>query len=153
MDQKKRKKLENLQKEGLAILKLHEKLEKANIKHEFIDRKNERIQRADHESIERIKRETPFDYQILIMEGWEKISLIQSRFSYGITQNLIEIYNFNQEPITLWYTDAFKFIKHKCLDEYICYVNKLNADTGEDSKQMREEFHKFIKIIMESEDD
>lgn len=150
---KRKENLENLQKEGLAILKLKEKLEKANIDFTFIDHKKERIEHADHESIERIKRETPFDLQILIMEDGKKISLIQSPFSYGIMNNLIEIYNFNQEPITLWYTDAFKFIKHKYLNDYICYANKaFYADTGEDQKQMREELHKFIKIIMESED-
>lgn len=67
--------------------------------------------------------------------------------------NLIEIYNFSQEPITLLHTDAFKFIKHKCLNDYIYFANKaFYADAGEDPKQMREELHKFIKIIMKSED-
>lgn len=145
---KRKEYLENLQKEGLAILKLHEKLEKANIKHEFIDRKAERAKRTKE-----VEKLFIFDYQILIEEKGHQISLIQSPYSYGIMNNLIEIYNFNQEPITLLYTDAFKFIKHKCLNDYICYANKaFYADTGEDPKQMREELHKFIKIIMESED-
>lgn len=153
MNLKKKGFYENLQKEGLAILKLHERLEKENINHIFIDRKYEMMKRVDHEVIEDIKGKVPFDFQILIEEKGFQILLTQHPFSYGITNNLIEIYNFNQEPITLWHTDAFKFIKHKCLDEFICYINKLYADTGEDPKQMREEFHNFIKIIMESEDD
>ena len=146
--------LENLQKEGLAILKLHEKLEKANIKHEFIDIKAERAKHIkEDEELYIVNNIYIFDYQILIEEKGHQISLIQSPFSYGIMNNLIEIYNFNQEPITLWYTDAFKFIKHKYLNDYICYANKaFYADAGEDPKQMREELHKLIKIIMESED-
>lgn len=144
MDQKKKEKLENLQKEGLAILKLHEKLEKANIKHEFIDRKNERIQRADHESIERIKRETPFDYQILIMEGWEKISLIQSRFSYGIEQNLIEAYNFEVDPITITYATAFELIENKMLNWFLIKQNEIIDNYIE---ELTNERYKTIKIV------
>ena len=154
MKLKRKENIENLQKEGLAILKLHEKLEKANIKHEFIDRKEERTKRIkEEEKLYIVNNIYIFDYQILIEEKGHQISLVQSPFSYGIMNNLIEIYNFNQEPITLWYTDAFKFIKHKYLNDYICYANKaFYADAGEDPKQMREELHKFIKIIMESED-
>lgn len=112
------------------------------------------MEHADYESIERIKRETPFELQILIMEDGKEISLVQSPFSYGIMNNLIEIYNFSQEPITLLHTDAFKFIKHKCLNDYIYFANNmLYKEPGEDSKQMREALHKIIKIIMESEDD
>lgn len=152
---KRKENLENLQKEGLAILKLHEKLEKANIKHEFIDRKEEKTKRIkDDEKLYIVNNIYIFEYQILIEEKGHQISLIQSPFSYGIMNNLIEIYNFNQEPITLLHTDAFKFIKHKCLNDYIYFANNmLYKEPGEDSKQMKEGLLKFLKIIMESEDD
>lgn len=125
---KRKENLENLQKEGLAILKLKEKLEKANIDFTFIDRKKERMEHADHESIERIKRETPFEYQILIMEGGEKISLVQSSFTYGITQNLIEAYNFEVEPITIHYLTAFDLIANKMLNWFLIKQNEIIDD-------------------------
>lgn len=145
---KRKENLENLQKEGLAILKLHEKLEKANIKHKFIDRKYERVQRASDESIEFINREVPFDYQILIMEYGEKISLVQSRFSYGITRNLIEAYNFEIEPITITYVTAFELIENKMLNWFLIKQNEMIDNYIE---ELTQEGHKTIKIVGEGE--
>lgn len=141
---KRKENLENLQKEGLAILKLHEKLEKANIKHEFIDRKKERMEHADHESIERIKIETPFEYQILIMEEGKKISLVQSQFTYGITRNLIETYNFEVEPITITYVTAFELISNKMLNWFLIKQNEIIDNYIE---ELTQEHYKTIKIV------
>lgn len=141
---KRKENLENLQKEGLAILKLKEKLEKANIDFTFIDHKKERMEHADHESIERIKRETPFDYQILIMEGGKKISLVQSQFTYGITQNLIEAYNFEVEPITIKYLTAFDLIASKTLNSFLIKRNEMIDNYFEELTQER---YRTIKIV------
>ena len=141
---KRKENLENLQKEGLAILKLKEKLEKANIDFTFIDRKKERMEHADHESIERIKRETPFEYQILIMEGGKKISLVQSPFTYGITQNLIEAYNFEVEPITIKYLTAFDLIASKTLNSFLIKRNEMIDNYFEELTQER---YRTIKIV------
>lgn len=141
---KRKENLENLQKEGLAILKLKEKLEKANIDFTFIDRKKERIEHADHESIERIKRETPFELQILIMEDGKEISLVQSQFTYDITNNLIEVYNFEVEPITITYLTAFDLIANKMLNWFIIKQNEIIDNCLEELTQER---YRTIKIV------
>lgn len=141
---KRKENLENLQKEGLAILKLHEKLEKANIDFTFIDRKKERMEHADHESIERIKRETPFELQILIMEDGKEISLVQSQFTYGITQNLIEAYNFEVEPITITYVTAFELIASKTLNSFLIKQNEMIDNYIDELTQER---YRTIKIV------
>jgi hypothetical protein len=120
----KNKILEKIQDEGLAILKLHDKLNELNINHEFIERKKEQIKRIkEMERLYIVNNIYPFDYQILIMEDGKEISLIQSPFSYGITENLIEVYNFNQEPVVLDHEMAAALIWKNKLNSYIIAVN------------------------------
>lgn len=121
--------LKKIQDEGLAILKLHEKLNELNIEHEFIDRKEEQIKMAkEKKAIDVINEVCPFDYQILIEEDDTQISLIQSPYSYGITKNLIEIYNFQQEPVVLDHEMAAALIYKKKLNSYIIVVNDKNDE-------------------------
>lgn len=110
--------LKKIQDEGLAILKLHEKLDKLNIEHVFINRKLEKDNRLDF-----INYICDFDYQIILYENDNRISLIQNGFSYGITENLIEVYDFNHEPVVLNYEIAAVLIQKKKLNSYIiaCY--------------------------------
>ena len=115
--------LKKIQQEGLSILKLHEKLNELNIEHEFIDRKEEQIKMAkEKKAIDVINEICPFDFQILIEENGNKISLIQSPYSYGITKNLIEAYNFQQEPAVLDHEMAAALIYGKKLNSYIMAV-------------------------------
>lgn len=117
--------LKKIQSEGLAILKLHEKLNELNIEHGFFDRKEEQIKRIkEKKAIDVINEVCPFDYQILIEEDGNRISLIQSPYSYGITKNLIEIYNFQQEPVVLDHEMAAALIYGKKLNSYIIAVNE-----------------------------
>lgn len=126
--------LKKIQSEGLAILKLHEKLNELNIEHEFIDRKEERIKMIREEksvvkaSTDTIKKVYPFDYQIYVEENGNKISLIQSPYSYGITKNLIEAYNFQYEPVVLDREMAAVLINKKKLNSYIIAVNEKNVE-------------------------
>lgn len=126
--------LKKIQDEGLAILKLHEKLNELNIEHEFIDRNEERIKMIREEksvvkaSTDTIKKVYPFDYQILIEENGNRISLIQSPYSYGITENLIEAYNFMDEPVVLDHEMAAVLINKKKLNSYIIAVNEKNVE-------------------------
>lgn len=84
--------LEKIQAKGLSIIKLHEKLKELNIEHEFIDRKIEKDKGLKFKNYI-----CPFDYQIYVEEDGNRISLIQNGFSYGVTENLIEVYNFIEE--------------------------------------------------------
>lgn len=121
--------LKKIQAEGLAILKLHEKLNEVNINHEFIDRKEEQIKRIkEKKEIDVINNICPFDYQIYVEENGNKISLIQSTYSYGITKNLIEAYNFQQEPAVLNDDMAAALIYAKKLNNYIIAVNEKNYE-------------------------
>jgi hypothetical protein len=143
---------EKLQKEGFNIIKLHERLEEAQIEHIFVDRRAEQIEMSkvknEDKVLELVNDMIPFDYQILIEENGHKLSLIQSSYSYGIDNNMIEIWNYSLEPITLNYADAFEFIKHKCLNKYIYLVNKLMySDNIENIDQIRDEIHDIIKLI------
>lgn len=117
--------LKKIQDEGLAILKLHEKLNELNVEHEFIDRKEEQIKMVkEKKEIDRINNIYPFDYQIFLEENGNRMSLIQSPYSYGITKNLIEIYNFQQEPVVLDHDMAAALIYGKKLNSYIIAVNE-----------------------------
>lgn len=111
--------LKKIQAEGLAILKLHEKLNEINVEHEFIDRKLEKDKGLKFKNYI-----CPFDYQIYVEEDDKKISLIQNGFSYGITENLIEAYNFEQEPVVLDHEIAAALIYGKKLNSYIIAVNE-----------------------------
>ena len=124
--------LRRLQKEGLAIIELHEKLNELNIKHTFVDRKQKQITMIKKEDtglkreelINAINDMTPFDYQITLKENGNRISLIQSPYSYGVTNNIIEVYNFQHEPITLTCNAAVDLIRNKKLNERIIKINE-----------------------------
>lgn len=116
--------LKKIQSEGLAILKLHDKLNELNIEHEFIDRKEEQIKVLKEKEIDVINDIFPFDYQIFLEENGNRISLIQSPYSYGITKNLIEVYNFQDEPVILDHDMAAALIYGKKLNSYIIAVNE-----------------------------
>lgn len=121
--------LKKIQSEGLAILKLHEKLNELNIEHGFFDRKEEQIKRIkEKKAIDVINEVCPFDYQIHIEEDDNRISLIQSPYSYGITKNLIEAYNFQQEPVVLDHEMAAALLSKKKLNSYIIVVNEKNDE-------------------------
>ena len=121
--------LKKIQSEGLAILKLHEKLNELNIEHEFFDRKEEQIKRTkEKKEIDRINNIYPFDYQIFLEENGNRMSLIQSPYSYGITKNLIEAYNFQYEPVVLDHDMAAALIYKKKLNSYIIVVNEKNDE-------------------------
>jgi hypothetical protein len=115
--------LKKIQSEGLAILKLHEKLNEVNINHEFIDRKKQLKKKAkSHEEIENIDKMMPFGYQIKIREkddSEKEILLSQGEFSYGIERNLIEVFNFENEPLQMSYLSAFDLIVNKKLNWFI----------------------------------
>lgn len=128
--------LKKIQDEGLAILKLHDKLNELNINHEFIDRKEEQIKRIkEKKEIDVINDICPFDYQILIEEYGNEISLVQSYFTYGITKNLIEVYNFQQEPVVLDHEIAATLISKKKLNSYIITINEKNDKVLEELKK------------------
>ena len=121
--------LKKIQDEGLGILKLHEKLNELNIEHGFIDRKEEQIKMAkEKKAIDVINDICPFDYQIYVEENGNRISLIQSGYSYGITENLIEAYNFQYEPVVLDHEMAAVLINKKELNSYIIAVNEKNVE-------------------------
>lgn len=134
--------LKKIQDEGLAILKLHDKLNELNINHEFIDRKKEQIERSkEKKAIDIIKAIAiindmcPFDFQILIEENGNKMSLVQSPFSYGINQNLIEVYNFQHEPVVLDHEMAAVLIEKKKLNSYIIAVKDKTDEDMEDANK------------------
>ena len=121
--------LKKIQNEGLAILKLHEKLNELNVEHEFIDRKEEQIKRIkEKKEIDTINEVCPFDYQIYIEENGNKISLIQSSYSYGIMDNLIEAYDFQHEPVVLHHETAAELISKKKLNSYIIAIYEKNYE-------------------------
>lgn len=126
--------LKKIQAEGLAILKLHDKLKELKIDHEFIDRKAEQVKRVKEN--EALYFLYPFEYQIFLYEDGEKISLIQSPMSYGIRDNLIEVYNFNQEPIVLCHEMAAVLINKKKLNSFIIDCNDKNAEEVEKIKKV-----------------
>lgn len=112
--------LKKIQAEGLAIIKLHEKLKELNVEHEFIDRKEESIRlENDKKMRDIISEEIPFSYQIYVEEDGKKISMVQSPYSYGSTENLIEAYNFEHEPVVLDHEHAADLISKKKLNSYI----------------------------------
>lgn len=138
--------LKKIQDEGLAILKLHEKLKELKIDHEFIDRKAEQVKRGkENEILYFLKNTYPFEYQIFIEENGNKISLIQSPMSYGIRENLIEVYNFKQEPVILDHEMAAVLINKKKLNSYIIAVNEKNVEELDKLKEI-------LQLICESED-
>lgn len=120
--------LKKIQSEGLAILKLHDKLNELNIEHEFIDRKEEQIKVLKEKEIDVINDICPFDFQIIIKEDGNEISLVQSPFTYGITKNLIEVYNFQHEPVVLDHDMAAALIYGKKLNSYIIAVFEKNNE-------------------------
>ena len=132
--------LKKIQEKGLAILKLHEKLNELNIEHEFINRKLEKDNMLGFTDYI-----CDFDYQIYVEEDGNRISLIQSGFSYGITENLIEVYNFEHEPIILDHEMAAVLIQKKKLNSYIiaCYERK-----AEELEKLRE----VLQVLAERED-
>lgn len=120
-----------LQKEGLAIIELHEKLNELNIKHTFTDRKQKQIAMIKkdtglkrEEFIDAINDMIPFDYQITLKENGNRISLVQSPYSYGVEKNLIEVYNFQHDPIVLTCNAAVDLIRNKKLNERIIKINE-----------------------------
>lgn len=127
--------LKKIQADGLAILKLHEKLNELNVEHEFIDRK---LEREKGKGLDFINYICPFDYQIYVEENDNKISLIQNGFSYGITENLIEAYNFEHEPIILDHELAAELISKKKLNSYIIAIYEKNNKVLEELKEIRE---------------
>jgi hypothetical protein len=117
--------LKRIQAEGLAIIKLHKRLEELNIEHEFIDRKEKSISlESDKKMCDIIGEIVPFYYQIYVVEDGKEISLIQSPYSYGITENLIEAYNFEHEPVVLDHEHAADLISKKKLNSYIIDFNE-----------------------------
>lgn len=81
-----------------AILELHEKLTQENIKHEFIDHSKDIYPRG---------------YQIIISKnGIEIISFVQNCMSYGVSNDLIEAWNYKDDPVTLTCDQALFFIKN-----------------------------------------
>lgn len=125
--------LKKIQADGLAILKLHEKLNEINVEHEFIDRKLEKDKGLKFKNYI-----WHFDYQIYVEEDDKKISLIQNGFSYGITENLIEAYNFQHEPVVLDREMAAVLINKKKLNSYIIAANEKNVEELEELKEIRE---------------
>jgi hypothetical protein len=111
---------------------LHERLEEAQIEHIFVDRRAEQIEMSkvknEDKVLELVNDMIPFDYQIYIEENGNKISLIQSFFSYGITKNLIEVYNFQHEPVVLDHEMAAVLIRKNKLNSYIIAVNEKNVE-------------------------
>lgn len=132
--------LKKVQDEGLSILKLHEKLNELNVEHEFIDRKLEKDKGLKFKNYI-----CPFDYQIYVEEDDKKISLIQNGFSYGITKNLIEAYNFMDEPVVLNHEMAAVLINKKKLNSYIIAVNEKNVEG-------LEKLQEILKSLIERED-
>ena len=127
--------LKKIQSEGLAILKLHEKLNELSIEHEFIDRKKERL-KIEMKIRDIINDIYLFDYQIYIEENGNRISLVQTPFSYGVTENLIEAYNFQHEPVVLNFETAAAVISKKKLNSYIVIINEKNTDNLEKLKEV-----------------
>ena len=81
-----------------AILELHEKLTQKNITHEFIDHRKDRY---------------PGGYQIIVYkDGIELMSFVQNYMSYGFNNNLIEAWNYKEDPVTLTSDQALFFIKN-----------------------------------------
>lgn len=133
--------LKKIQDEGLAILKLHQKLNELNIEHGFFDRKEEQIKRTkEKKEIDIINDICPFDFQILIEENGNQLSLVQSPFSYGINQNLIEVYNFQHEPVVLDHEIAAELISKKNLNSYIIVINEKTDEKFEKIKEMLKPF-------------
>lgn len=134
--------LKKIQAEGLEIVKLHDKLNELNVEHEFIDRKSEMIRlENDKKMKDIIKNIRLFDYQIYVKENGNKISLIQSPYSYCITENLIEAYNLIDEPVVLDNELAAALINKKKLNSYIIAYNKKN---DEELEKLKEIFHSLI---------
>ena len=121
-------------------MKLHEKLNELNIEHEFIDRKLEKDNMLGFTDYI-----CDFDYQIILQENDNRISLVQNGFSYGITENLIEVYNFQHEPVILDHEMAAELISKKKLNSYIIVYNEKN---DEELDKLRE----VLQLLAERED-
>lgn len=133
----KEKELKKIKEKGLSIIKLHEKLNELKIEHEFIDRKEEQIKvLKEKKEIDVINGICPFDFQILIEENGNTISLVQSQFTYGIKENLIEAYNFQHEPVVLNHEMAAELISKKKLNSYIIIANEKNDKELEKIKEI-----------------
>jgi hypothetical protein len=131
--------LKRIQAEGLAIIKLHERLNELNIEHEFIDRKEKSISlESDKKMCDIIGEIVPFYYQIYVVEDGKEISLIQSPYSYGITENLIEAYNFEDEPVILHAETAAELIYEKKLNSFIKIIKEKNTDDLEKLKEINQ---------------
>jgi hypothetical protein len=131
--------LKRIQAEGLAIIKLHKRLEELNIEHEFIDRKEKSISlESDKKMCDIIGEIVPFYYQIYVVEDGKEISLIQSPYSYGITENLIEAYNFEDEPVILHAETAAELIYEKKLNSFIKIIKEKNTDDLEKLKEINQ---------------
>jgi hypothetical protein len=131
--------LKRIQAEGLAIIKLHERLNELNIEHEFIDRKEKSISlESDKKMCDIIGEIVPFYYQIYVVEEGKKISLVQSPYSYGITENLIEAYNFIDEPVILHAETAAELIHEKKLNSFIIIIKEKNTDDLEKLKEINQ---------------
>lgn len=133
--------LKKIQSEGLAILKLHDKLNELNIEHEFIDRK---LEWEKGKGLDFTNYICPFEYQIYVEENGNRISLIQSGFSYGITENLIEAYNFQHEPVVLDHEMAAALISKKKLNSYII------ADNEKKDKELKK-IKKILQLLIEDD--
>lgn len=91
--------IESVKKEKYkAILELHEKLNQENIKHKFIDfNKNRQLG----------------GYQIIVSkDNIELMLFVQNRISRGIDNNLIEAWDYKEDPIALTCDQALFFIKN-----------------------------------------
>ena len=119
-------KLEKIKEKGLDIIKLHEMLEAAGIDHEFKKYNSHFI----------------IDYQILIKNEKYKISMVQSDVSYGIINNEIEIFDFNNEPVTSTAEHIFNLLKDNNLDLLEKYIILQNRQNEESLNEILDEFRK-----------
>lgn len=102
--------LKEIQDEDLGIIKLHELLEKVNVEHLLYDCYYDNLQ---------------IGYKIIIFEDNKQISLFQNDSIQGIGRKIIEISNFEDEPIQLTYLSAFTLIVNKQLNWFIKKQNEI----------------------------
>ena len=105
--------LKEIQDEDLGIIKLHELLEKANVEHLLYDCYYDNLQ---------------IGYKIIIFEGNKQILLVQNDSSYGIERNVIQVSNYEDEPIQITYLTAFELIVNKMLNWFITKQNEIIDD-------------------------
>lgn len=128
----KEKNLKKIKEQGLSIIKLHEMLKEAGIKHDFID--NER-------------NSFIIDYQILMNNEKINISMIQCDFSYGISRNEIEIYDFCHEPVTSTAENIFYLLKDNSLNALEDYILLKNSEKEELFDEIRRGEIKWQNMI------